>query len=267
MSVLPAPLLDAMSRLVNRLPRTVLDSVASSIARSDRTGAEGTAVLREVPALTPENREAFDDVLRLWLNVYPKPSGEVFAAALEAMAWESDAARRRLSVDLVWTGPPVSGQVMRSTDQRIIELIDSATRSIWIVAFAAYRIPSIVAAFERAIGRGVQLSFVLEDSGESQGKVSFDPIHAFGASLAGRANVYLWPMEQRQRDERGRHGALHAKCLLVDGEALFVSSANFTEFAMTVNLELGALIKSREIGGDVERLFERLIATGVLTQA
>ena len=41
----------------------------------------------------------------------------------------------------------------------------------------------------------------------------------------------------------------------------------WTEFAMTVNLELGALIESKETGGDVERLFERMIANGVLTRA
>jgi phosphatidylserine/phosphatidylglycerophosphate/cardiolipin synthase-like enzyme len=204
------------------------------------------------------------ELLLTWKDAAPTLTGGTLATALTAMAWQDDAARQRQQVELVWTGPAILGHGFRSTEQRIVELIDSATRSVWIVAFAAYRVPSVVAALERALARGTRLSFVVEDADESHGKVSFDPILAFGRAIAEAARVYTWPVDRRPRDNRGRYGTLHAKCVLVDGAAIYVSSANFTEFAMNLNIELGALITSADVAARAERLLEKLVSDGVL---
>jgi hypothetical protein len=82
--------------------------------------------------------------------------------------------------------------------------------------------------------------------------------------LLQRALVLVWPPEQRERDERGRPGVLHAKCAIADAHWLLLSSANVTARAMDVNMELGVLIE----GGDLPRLvtahFDALITEGVL---
>jgi phosphatidylserine/phosphatidylglycerophosphate/cardiolipin synthase-like enzyme len=43
---------------------------------------------------------------------------------------------------------------------------------------------------------------------------------------------------------------------------MFLSSANFTEYAFTINMELGLLVTGGKLPGQVERHFERLIANG-----
>lgn len=53
----------------------------------------------------------------------------------------------------------------------------------------------------------------------------------------------LWPHEQLPVDERGKRGVLHSKCAVADERMLFVSSANLTEHALNLNMELGVLIQ------------------------
>ena len=54
-------------------------------------------------------------------------------------------------------------------------------------------------------------------------------------------------------------GALHAKCIAVDNELVFVSSAKFTEAAQNRNLEVGLLVRSVILSGRLSRFFETLV--------
>jgi cardiolipin synthase len=71
-------------------------------------------------------------------------------------------------------------------------------------------------------------------------------------------------MAKRPKDSLGRYGSLHAKCAVVDSNLLFLSSANLTEFAFNLNMELGVLIKGGDPPRAVEMHFHALIATGCL---
>ena len=50
-------------------------------------------------------------------------------------------------------------------------------------------------------------------------------------------------------------GILHVKCAVADGEWLFLSSANLTQQAFTINMELVMLVR----GGTMPERLERLI--------
>jgi phosphatidylserine/phosphatidylglycerophosphate/cardiolipin synthase-like enzyme len=54
------------------------------------------------------------------------------------------------------------------------------------------------------------------------------------------------------------------KCAVADAEWLFLSSANLTQQAFTVNMELGMLVRGGTMPGRVEEQFRRLIQDGVL---
>jgi phosphatidylserine/phosphatidylglycerophosphate/cardiolipin synthase-like enzyme len=56
--------------------------------------------------------------------------------------------------------------------------------------------------------------------------------------------------------------SLHAKCVVVDNEQAFVSSANFTEAAQTKNIEVGTLIRSPTFARKLSEHFETLASTG-----
>jgi len=56
----------------------------------------------------------------------------------------------------------------------------------------------------------------------------------------------------------GATGNLHAKCVIVDGAAVFVSSANFTEAAQQRNIEVGLLIRSVSLADGLAEYFQAL---------
>ena len=62
--------------------------------------------------------------------------------------------------------------------------------------------------------------------------------------------------------QNGKPGSLHAKCIVVDGEHVFVSSANFTEAAQERNIEVGLLVQSRAVADRVCRFFDALLDIG-----
>jgi phosphatidylserine/phosphatidylglycerophosphate/cardiolipin synthase-like enzyme len=61
--------------------------------------------------------------------------------------------------------------------------------------------------------------------------------------------------------EPGKTASLHAKCVVIDGCDLFVSSANFTEAAQQRNIEVGLRLCSPIVAGRVVTFFDSLVAT------
>jgi phosphatidylserine/phosphatidylglycerophosphate/cardiolipin synthase-like enzyme len=85
--------------------------------------------------------------------------------------------------------------------------------------------------------------------------------------VAGCCDVYLWPIEQRFKGGTGKPGLLHVKCAVADGRWLFLSSANLTEYAFSVNMELGVLITGGTAPVQVEAHFAKMIALGTFVRA
>jgi len=75
--------------------------------------------------------------------------------------------------------------------------------------------------------------------------------------------VYAWPMAERAKDGRGRHGTLHAKFAVADRQRLLVSSANLTEFAFNLNIELGVLLTGGSAPAEAAAHLDRMIQLGV----
>jgi len=53
--------------------------------------------------------------------------------------------------------------------------------------------------------------------------------------------------------------SLHAKCIVVDGREVFISSANFTEAAHHRNIEVGVLVQSGVLARQATEFFEAMI--------
>ena len=64
--------------------------------------------------------------------------------------------------------------------------------------------------------------------------------------------------------DSSRRACLHAKCVLIDHEQAFVSSANFTEAAQQRNIEVGVLIRSRSFTTRLVEHFEAMASAGLL---
>ena len=124
--------------------------------------------------------------------------------------------------------------------------------------------PGIASAIERALLRNVRVVFVLETAREDGGKVEFDPSTHLKALADTQGEIYRWPAESRLQDERGRFGSLHAKFAVADRERLFISSANLTEHAFNLNIELGVVLTGGTAPAQAAMHVDGLIRDGIL---
>jgi phosphatidylserine/phosphatidylglycerophosphate/cardiolipin synthase-like enzyme len=81
--------------------------------------------------------------------------------------------------------------------------------------------------------------------------------------------LYYDPRSLLTKDETKERASMHAKCIVVDGNEVLVTSANFTQAAQARNVEVGLRLRrdegiARRIVGQFERLVElgRLVAIG-----
>jgi phosphatidylserine/phosphatidylglycerophosphate/cardiolipin synthase-like enzyme len=187
------------------------------------------------------------------------------AALITASCVEKDH-REGQSIEPVWTGPDVGVVPLRRTEQAILQVINSAQQRLLVVSYAVYNIPRIIEALVRAADRGVVINLVIESPDRIEGRKAYSTLAALGPTVASRCGVYLWPIERRVRDGTGRPGILHVKCAVADGRWLFLSSANLTEYAFSINMELGLLITGGRLPGQVEAHFDMMIELGVLAR-
>jgi len=254
-----ADLAQAIQRLVTDLPAELVATVAASLEKSEKLSwsSRRLAVLAALPQ--PAVREQVSALLDLWQATAPTLSGQSVALALSAAAQAVAVERHQERLELVWTGPDSRLIPLRRTDQALLQLIDGAQETLHIVSFAVYRIEAIARALARAAGRGVAISLYLETPDASEGRIAYDTLAAFGEEVRQRAYIYIWPLEKRPLSADGRHGSLHAKVAIADGHVMLISSANLTEYAMTLNMEMGVLING---GPSAHMVVEHLVRLG-----
>jgi hypothetical protein len=150
-------------------------------------------------------------------------------------------------------------------DMKVLAESDAKNR-ITLVSFAVYKIPNVGKALVRAAKRGVRLTVIVETPDKIEGEGEYSTIKALGQEVAACSTVYFWPKENRPVGDNNKVGILHVKCVVGDGEWLFLSSANLTQQAFTINMELGMLVRGGKMPKRVEQQFDRLIQSGQLKQ-
>jgi phosphatidylserine/phosphatidylglycerophosphate/cardiolipin synthase-like enzyme len=205
-------------------------------------------------------------LLDCWRGQAVSLTPQAVALALLTAAHAEKAHRDHQTVELVWTGPETGVVPFRRTEQAILQVIDSAVQRVLVVSYAVYNIPRICEALVRAAGRGAAITVVVETPDRLEGQNTYDTLRALGPAVAARSSVFFWPLDNREKDGNGKHGILHVKCAVADGRWLFLSSANLTEYAFTLNMELGLLITGGNLPGQVEAHFDRLIEKGLLAK-
>lgn len=255
------------SRLARLLPPSVVEAMAARLERSSDSdwGSLRAQIAQAVPS--PNHRALAIALLDLWRSEAATVPPQAVAAALITASEAEKGHREGQSVELVWTGPDVGVVPLRRTEQVVLQVIDSASQRLLVVSYAVYNVPRISEALVRAADRGVVISIVVESPDKIEGRKAYNTLAALGPSVAGRCAVYLWPIEGRFRGGSGKPGLLHVKCAVADGQFLFLSSANLTEQAFSVNMELGVLITGGRSPIQVETHFGKMIESGALVKA
>lgn len=245
------------------LPSSTVEAVAAAILTTSR-GALRADISRRIAH--HHHRDLALAFVDRWQNEAKELDARTVAVALQTAALSEQTHRDSQSVELVWTGPDTGDMPFRRTEQAILQVLDSAKTRITLVSFAVYRIPNIGKALVRAAKRGVRLTVIMETPDKIEGEGEYSTIKALGHEVAACSTVYFWPKENRPVGGNNKVGILHVKCAVADGEWMFLSSANLTQQAFTINMELGMLIRGGTIPSRVEQQFERLIQSGQLKQ-
>ena len=150
-------------------------------------------------------------------------------------------------IELVWSGPGLSNIPIRLTEQVILDLIKNAKESLFIASFAVYKARNVMNEMEKAIDKGVKLTFLLETPESSHHKININPIDVIPKKIIQNSKILIWTYNNRKIDGDDQIGTLHGKFIIQDDQRAFISSANLTESAFERNIELGVLIKERNL--------------------
>ena len=179
-------------------------------------------------------------------------------------------------IDLVWTGPEAPGIVNRDTSVVVREMFQNAKESVLIAGYAVYQGHVDLQGTGRSHGPdcpGFEVQMYLDIQRPHQDQSSPSELVRIFAERFVRKE---WPgqrlPEALLRPEIiGRRSnettSLHAKCVVVDKEQAFVSSANFTEAAQTRNIEVGVLLRSLAFAQKLTYHFESLAAVDSQTHS
>ena len=252
-------LLQQVDRVVNFLPSSVLTSVIDLLQDSPCQYNEALVakLLGNLP--NPKFRRVVAELFSIWQQDSNNWNSCSLAAALSSSAYSVDRVRQALDVELVWTGPETSGASFRRTDQVLLQLIRDAQDELTLISFAVYKIPEIAQALKAAVNRGVKVRLIAETPESGEGKVSFGVKAALGIEIIRQAQVFIWPKKNRPVDREGKYGSLHVKAAIGDRRYLFITSANLTEYAFTLNMEMGLLVENEELTIQVIKQIDRLI--------
>lgn len=254
-------------RLGAALPLPVLRALADAVRNCDPSDWPSTRSRLTQGIPHAHHRSLAAGFLDAWQAHARSLPAQAVALAMLTAAHVEEAGRGSQDVELVWTGPETGEAPFRRTEPAILQVIEMATRRLLIVSYAIYNIPRIGDALVCAADRGVAINLVVESPDRIEGRRAYSTLAALGSTVAGRCGVYLWPIEGRFRGGTGKPGLLHVKCAVADGRWLFLSSANLTEQAFSINMELGVLITGGTLPGQVECHFDGMIRDGVLVKA
>jgi hypothetical protein len=169
-------------------------------------------------------------------------------------------------LELVWTGPESVISHSRDTATVVEELFAGATRSVLVSTFAIQRARSLFAPLAARLdalpGLAVRL-FVHVSRSWKDTREDSEILREFAAHLnaewpgARRPEVFYDP-RTLSTDEAVR-ASWHAKCVVIDDEVSFLTSANFTEWAQQRNVEAGVVVRSTHFARQLRAQFDALV--------
>lgn len=204
-------------------------------------------------------------------------SPAAMASWLDAFA---DGLHKRTALDhavqLVTTAPQGDGAVHRDTAVVVQDLLRRARKSVLISTYGVYGgreiFQTLAERMDASMELGVRIFVNIERKHGETGS-----IREIVDRFVHQFREYHWPAQSRLPDiyydvrstaeKPSETAVLHAKCIVIDSEELFVTSANFTEAAQSRNVEAGLLVKSSAIADQATRFFDSLIRSGYCHKA
>jgi phosphatidylserine/phosphatidylglycerophosphate/cardiolipin synthase-like enzyme len=257
-------------KLIRSLPASTLESISQAL----KTGRlkqpyTGFTVAEWVP-------QSIRELLAFELTSLRTLGFTAATLSITLKALAEDAVGRQRAIDqiqLVWTSPDEAGPHARDTSVVVGQLLSEARKSLWISTYSIFNGEEVFRPIYEAWSNHPCLELVVILNVPADAKSG-----AFGDAAAERYAQafwkYQWPWPNKPAvfyDPRGSRknpdipACQHAKCILVDEETAFITSANFTESAHEHNIELGVVFRSNSsLAKSIRQKFESLIHNGFL---
>jgi phosphatidylserine/phosphatidylglycerophosphate/cardiolipin synthase-like enzyme len=204
-------------------------------------------------------------------------TSDQIVAVLELLAQDRNTARSaEPPIDLVTSGPEAPEITNRDTSVVVRELFAHARKSVLVVGYAVYQgqrvFEALVQRMEKIPELDVRLFLNISrpDKDTTASEILVSRYHQ-------RFKDSQWPSGYRLpevyydprsvADDQPVRSSLHAKCVVVDAEQVFVSSANFTEAGQQRNIEVGLNIRSEWLAKRLIRHFKLLHEHGLAQRA
>jgi PLD-like domain len=145
--------------------------------------------------------------------------------------------------ELVWTGPESRWSGARDTAVVLADLFRKATTTVLLAGFAFDHAADVLRPLHESLQRGVSCRLFAD------------------VDVAAEFLREHWPFGPPFPElygfvpEEGVFASLHAKCVVVDGRWVFVTSANFTDRGQTRNVEVGVLLEDARLAAVLEAQF------------
>jgi hypothetical protein len=249
-----------------KLAASDLRAIAASVRRRGQGGATSRSELERVVA--PEiARSVSEDLARLYL------AGATDAAVAECLELMAETAGVRCSpedaIQLVTSGPELGGMAKRDTYVVVQDLFRRAEQSVLVSGYSIYDGRHLLQELaDRMVAKPemqVRMFLNIERKRDDP-----RPVTAIVDEFARDFGRRHWPAECRLPEvyydlrslgtDPHTVAVLHAKCVVIDRRELFISSAKLTEAAHNRNIEIGVLVESEHLAGQVARFFDGLIS-------
>jgi len=174
--------------------------------------------------------------------------------------------------DLVWSGPDLAGDYTRDTRIVVHELFRKARKRVLVSTYALYQGEDLFQPLHETmvVHPDLKVTLYLDiargDNDLSDAKVLAqfrEKLKADNWPWTPVPEVYYYP-KSLEKVGGGKRACLHAKTVVVDGQDVFLTSANLTEAAQKRNIEAGVLLKSPAIATQLTHHFEALVKQGHL---
>ena len=158
----------------------------------------------------------------------------------------------------MWSGPEVPGLHARDTRRVYEELLGSAEHSIWASTYAFFDGPKAFEVLARRMDARPELrvTLLLNIERKKRDTTTADQLvrrfadRFWGTDWPGSSRPAVF-YDPRSLEPDRPGGVLHAKAVVADDEAVFVTSANLTEAALDRNIEMGLLVRDRALAASV----------------
>ena len=177
-------------------------------------------------------------------------------------------------IDLVTSGPDAPGVTNRDTSVVVSQLFSKAKESVLVAGYAVYQGDQVFSALADQMRGNDSLDVKLFlDIQRRDNDTTESSILVW--RFMQRLKTQQWPdgcrLPEVYYDPRSlaedKRSSLHAKCVVVDQEIAFVSSANFTHAGQERNIEVGVLLRTPIIARQLVNHFEKLRDCGLVVRA